>query len=374
VGPKAALLLGPPLISRLLVHTGRFSGLSAVYQELFDFGGSEIYVQPEPGLVGRSFREALLAYDDSAIIGILGAGERLMLPPKFDYVIQPGDQAIVIAEDDDTAVLNGRAGPLREDAIVKTATLPRRRAERTLILGTNERLGLVLRELGPYGALGSQTLVVGENAAIGEAVVAAARTQHPHLNVAFRAGDVSDRALLDSLNVLGYEYVLVLSETGARSHDVADARTMVTLLHLRDIMQRGGKKVPVTTEILDIANRELAAEAEADDFVVSNTLIALLVAQLAENVHLTRVFEELLTYGGHDIRIRRASSYVVPGVEVDLYQVVESAARRDEVVIGYRVGAQAKDPARAFGVRVNPRKREPITFTDADEVLVLTRV
>jgi ion channel POLLUX/CASTOR len=374
VGHEAALLLGPPLISRLLVHTGRFSGLSAVYQELFDFSGSEIYVQPEPRLVGRTFREALGAYDDSAIIGILTATDQLLLPPAFGYVLQPGDQVVIIAEDDDTAILNGRAGPLREDAIVTGATPVRRRAEKTLILGTNERLGLVLRELGPYGALGSQTLVVGENAAIGEAVATAARTHHPHLNVSFRSGDMSDRALLDSLNVLGYEYILVLSETGTRSHDVADARTMVTLLHLRDIMRRAGKTVPVTTEIRDIANRELAAVAEADDFIVSNSLIALLVAQLAENVHLTRVFEELMTYGGHDIRIRPAPSYVVAGVEVDMYHVVESAARRNEVVIGYRLAAHAKDPTRSFGVRVNPPKHERIAFTTRDEIVVLTQV
>jgi ion channel POLLUX/CASTOR len=373
-GEDAALLLGPPLISRLLVHTGRFSGLSAVYQELFDFGGSEIYIQPEPGLQGRSFREALTAYDDSSLIGVLGADGQLHLPPPFAYVLQSGDLVVVIAEDDDTAILNGRPGPLREEALVRAAPVPKKRAERTLILGTNERLQLVLRELAPYGSLGSQTLVVGENDEVGEAAAAAARTQFPHLNVAFRRGDISDRALLDSLGVLSYEHVLVLSETAGRSHDVADARTMVTLLHLRDLMRRGGKTVPVTTEILDIANRELAAVAEADDFIVSNTLTALLVAQVAENKHLARVFDELMTYGGHDIRIRPATHYVTPGIEVDLYHVVEAAARRNEVVIGYRLGAEAKDPARHFGVRVNPKKHERMVFMERDEVVVLTQV
>jgi hypothetical protein len=44
------------------------------------------------------------------------------------------------------------------------------------------------------------------------------------------------------------------------------------------------------------------------------------------------------------------------------------------VVIGYRLGAEARDPTRSFGVRVNPRKSERITFTEADDVLVLTQV
>lgn len=374
VGNGAALLLGPPLISKLLVHTGRFSGLSAVYQELFDFGGSEIYVQPEPGLAGKTFRDALIAYDDSAVMGIVSADGSLHLPPSFAYVMQPNDQVVVIAEDDDTAKLNGKRGAIREDAIVSQAPPAKKRAEKTLILGTNERLALVLRELAPYSALGSQTLVVGENAEIGQEVAAMARTKWPHLNVTFREGDMSERELLDSLDVLSYEYVLLLSETGTRSHDVADARTMVTLLHLRDIMRKGGKHIPVISEILDMANRELAAASEADDFIISNTLVALMVAQLAENVHLMRVFDELLTYGGHDIRLKPVTHYVNAGVEIDMYHVMESAARRNDVVIGYRLAEHAKDPTRGFGVRVNPAKHQKLTFTPKDEIVVLTRV
>ncbi|HKA91542.1 MAG TPA: hypothetical protein VKE22_27960 [Haliangiales bacterium] len=374
VGEEAALLLGPPLVSRLLVHTGRFSGLSAVFTELLDFGGSEIYIQPEPKLVGRTFREALALYDDSAPIGVLTAGNQLLLPPKFNYALAPGDQIIAISEDDDTVIVNGRPTPIREELLATEEPPPKKRAEKQLILGTNERLGLVLRELAPYAALGSQTLVVGENGTLGEAVAAATRTLFPHLNATFRRGDMSDRALLDALNVTSYEHILVLAESAGRSHDVADARTMVTLLHLRDIMRRAGKSVPVTTEILDVQNRELAAVAEADDFVVSNNLVALMVAQLSENEHLVRVFDELLTYGGHDLRIRPAATYVAPGSDVDMYQVVEAAARRNEVFIGYRLAVHAKDPTRQFGVVVNPTKHVRLTLDPADQIIVLTQV
>ncbi len=374
VGREAALLLGPPLVSRLLVHTGRFSGLSAVFTELLDFGGSEIYIQLEPKLVGRTFREALALYDDSAPIGVITAQNQLLLPPKFTYTIAPGDHIIAISEDDDTVIVNGRPTPIREEVLAKEEGPVRKRAEKQLILGTNERLGLVLRELAPYAALGSQTLVVGENGSLGEAVAAATRTLFPHLNANFRRGDMSDRSLLDSLNVTSYEHILVLAESTGRSHDVADARTMVTLLHLRDIMRRAKKSVPITTEILDVQNRELAAVAEADDFVVSNNLVALMVAQLSENEHLVRVFDELLTYGGHDLRIRPAATYVVPGSDVDMYQVVEAAARRNEVFIGYRLGVHAKDPTRKFGVVVNPKKHVRLTLDPSDQIIVLTQV
>jgi len=49
------------VISRLLVQTGRQSGLSAVYSELLDFEGVEIYMKDVSALVGKTFREAVFA-------------------------------------------------------------------------------------------------------------------------------------------------------------------------------------------------------------------------------------------------------------------------------------------------------------------------
>jgi voltage-gated potassium channel Kch len=375
VGERAALLLAPPLIGRLLVQTGRKAGLSAVFTELLDFGGSEIYIQPEPALAGKRFRDALAAYDDSALIGLLAADGRLLLPPAFDYALQAGDQVIAISEDDDTVVVNGRGRFAGDDALLVREVVPMtKRAERNLVLGTSERLSLVLRELAPYTSEGSVTLVVGEDDALGREAAEEATRDYAHLGVVFRHGDITDRAELDRLEVATFEHVLVLSETAGRHPDVADARTMVTLLHLRDIIRRSGKTVPVTSEILEIQNRELAAVAEADDFIVSNTLVALMVAQLAENRHLVRVFDELFTYGGHDIRIKPADQYVVPDAEVDFYAVLEAAARRDEIAIGYRMGARAHDASHNFGVVVNPRKSDRIRLGHADQVVVLTQV
>ena len=58
------------LISRIIAQTCRQSGLSVVYTELLDFGGDEIYFHSEPALVGKTFGEALLAFEDSAVMGL----------------------------------------------------------------------------------------------------------------------------------------------------------------------------------------------------------------------------------------------------------------------------------------------------------------
>lgn len=99
---------------------------------------------------------------------------------------------------------------------------------------------------------------------------------------------------------------------------------------MRDLARLHGKNVPITSEILSIENRDLASVAEADDFIVSNTLVSLMVSQVAENRHLVKVFNELFIAGGHELYLKPATAYVRPGVDVPYHTVVEcgAAARR----------------------------------------------
>jgi hypothetical protein len=371
VGDDAALILAPPLISRLLVQTGRQSGLSVIYTELLDFGGDEIYIQPEPRLVGSNFYGALFAFEDSALMGIIDAQGKLMLPPAMDYVIQQGDQIIAMSEDDDTLVPNGKGNAtVVQHAITQNAAPTMMGAERTLVLGTSERLGLVLRELGAYVAPGSDTVVVGENPEASQ-VLADLQRQNPRMRLAFREGDITDRGLLDQLDVSQFDHVMVLSEQGGRTQEFADARTLITLLHLRDIDQKSGRDVPVTTEMLDIQNRELAQVAEADDFIISNTLVSLLMAQVSENKHLIKVFDDLFSPEGYEIYLKPATDYVLPEQEVDFYTIIDSAARQRQVALGYRIGAQSKNPEAAYGVKTNPKKSDRVRLGADDKVIVL---
>lgn len=362
-GPSAALVVSPPLISRLLVQTGRQSGLSAVYTELLSFEGNEIYVMPAEGLAGKTFREALLAYDDSALIGLFDAKDEMMLPPPMDRPFAAGDRIVVISEDDNTIHRNGVPGPL-DPSIVVPARPRERLVERTLVLGASPRLSMVLKELDSYVASGSETLVIGES--FPEPLPALSQ-----MTAQAREGDVTDRRVLDSLSLGTFDHILVLSETIGRDQDLADARTTVTLLHLRDIARRTGVNVPITSEMLDLRNQELASVAEADDFIISNTLIALVLAQLSESPSLVRVFDELFSPRGYEIYLKPMSEYAKLGSEVDFYALVQIAAERNEIAIGYRKARLSRDSSARYGVRINPRKRDRILLEEGDKIVVL---
>ncbi len=140
--------------------------------------------------------------------------------------------------------------------------------------------------------------------------------------------------------------MIVLGGGDAAGQQEADARTLVTLLYLRTIAERTGAKVNIVSEMLDIRNRELARVTKVDDFIVSNNIISLMLAQVSENKHLNAVFSDLLDTQGQEIYLKPAADYVETGKPVNFYTITEAARRRGEVAIGYRLIArrQARAP------------------------------
>ena len=373
---EVQLVLTGELIARVTAQTCRQSGLSVAYTELLDFGGDEIYFKHEPALAGKSFGEALAAYDDSAVIGLRFADGRIALNPSMDTRLGPDDQVIAISADDDTIRLSPNGARWVDEAAIRTATPRPPVAERTLILGWNDRAGNVVAELDNYVGPGSTVQVVaGRPFIAGAGQEGEPGASFRNIRFYFRPGDTCDRAVLDALQPETYEHIIVLSDTRADGTapdpQEMDARTLITLLHLRDIAERVGRDLSIVSEMLDLRNRELAEAARADDFIVSDTLISLLLTQVAENRELAAVFRELFDPEGAEIYLKPAGDFVEPGRTVDFYTVLESARRQGEVAIGYRLSGQAFEHRRAYGVRLNPRKSERVTLAPEDRVIVL---
>ncbi len=353
-------VLANELISRITVQTCRQSGLSVVYAELLDYGGDEIYFAELPELAGRSYRDVQLAFVDSTVIGIATRDATLVNPPA-ETRYAAGDQLILIAEDDSTI---RSATPGSPDAsAIAPATKASVAPERTLVLGYNAGLAFMLHELDQYVAPGSSVHVVAD---VKEPVFPTL----DNLAVRFDRGDITSRRVLDALGVDLADHIIVLADTRLPAQR-ADAKTLIALLHLRDIAERADVDLNVVSEMLDDRNRELAEVTNADDFIVSDKLVALTLTQLSENKRLAEVFDVLFAAEGSEIYLRPASEYVTAGAEVDFYTVVEAAALRGETALGYRVGEQAHRGADAYGVVVNPRKDQRRRYAADDRIIVL---
>ncbi|MFD3327915.1 NAD-binding lipoprotein [Streptomyces sp. NPDC058701] len=406
-GPGGHVLCVDDIVARLLVQTARQPGLSLVYQELLDFEGDEFYTAAAEGLVGRTFGEVLLSFTTSSVVGLLRADGSVALNPAPDTELCVRDRVVVISRDDGTAVPEDAAGFVDADAIVTTrprTPLP----ERLLLLGWNRRAPLIVEQLDQYVSPGTTLDVValGGDSAVPGSGLAPARG---HLDVSFQRGDITDPGVLAKLDVPSYDNVIVIGEMGHASVPAPrpvpssaagtgtdagggpatgsgtaagpprpesetgaemDDRTLVTLLHLRAIGDAAHRELSITTEMSDDGNRLLAPAREGADFIVSGRMISLLMTQISESRYLADVFEELFAAEGNELYLKPASDYVRVDREVAFATVVESALRRRECAVGYRLRADTgADPA--HGVRLNPDKRERIRFTGADWVIVL---
>ncbi|MEW6206874.1 MAG: hypothetical protein AB1631_00800 [Acidobacteriota bacterium] len=327
-----------------------------------------MYFKHEPSLAGRTFGEALLSYEDSALMGLRFKDGSIRLNPPMDTLIESGDRVIAISQDDDTIHISGRTDyGIDESAIIETDE--RKIApERTIMLGWNGRALAILREIDNYVSPGSEALVVAQGE---EAQSMIAQQSFSNMKVSFRQGDTTDRRLLDNLAIETYEHIIVLSMGESLDPQQADARTLITLLHLRDIATRQGFPFSITSEMLDIRNRELAEVTRADDFIVSDKMLSLMLSQISENKELAAVFQDLFDPAGSEIYLKPATDYIRPGRAINFYTVVEAARRRGEVAIGFRLQAEAYDPAKSYGVKVNPAKSKMVTLAKEDRVIVL---
>jgi hypothetical protein len=167
---------------------------------------------------------------------------------------------------------------------------------------------------------------------------------------------------------------VVLSYSDSKPIQAADTHTLVTLLHLRHIAETDPKRGTIVSEMADIRNRQLAQVTRADDFVVSNRLVSLMLAQASESPFISEIFADLLNDDGSEIYMRPVEHLVAIDKPVDFYTIIEAARRRGETAFGYcRRREDVKDLRNLGGVVLNPRKAEKIEYRADDYIVVLAR-
>ncbi|WP_205471165.1 NAD-binding protein [Nocardioides sp. SYSU D00038] len=363
VGAERTVLLDiRETVAKLVVQTSRQSGAAAVYTDLFDYDGDEFYFMPDHGLAGSTYAEAQLAFESTSVVGVVRDG-RTRLNPPMDTVLEAEDTLVVVTDDDSS--LADQVRSLTEPALnlLGEADGSEEVATQALLIGWNERAEIVLRELDHYAAPGSTLTVLTTH---GDPVV----PDLPNLAVSVVHGPTTDRATLEAHLDADLDQIIVLCYSEHLGVQAADAKTLITLLHVRDLLKRLGSEIPVVSEMLDDRNRVLASVADVDDVVVSGEIVSLLVTQLSEDQRLEPVFAELLGNEGSEIYLRPAGWYVRPGDEVSWATVVAGATRRGETALGLKSASLATDGA-PFGVVVNPAKSSTYAISADDRVVVL---
>lgn len=366
-GDQAEVILAGDLIARMAAQTCLQSGLSIVYQELLDYDGDEIYFQHEPLLTGKTFSETLSLYEHSSVIGLKTRDNDILLNPSMSRTISPGDSIIAISEDDDTIVLSGKNNiEIQNESIFHTASEDNTPCK-IIMLGWNWRASIIVRELSNYLHPGSSLLLVADEALCHPEVPEDLK----NLSVRYEAGNTTDRNILESLSIQQFDHIILLSYSDDLDVQTADSSTLITLLHIRDIADKLGRHFSLVSEMRDVRNRNLAEITGADDYIVSDQLLSLLLTQISENKDISAIFKDLFDPEGSEIYLKPVERYITTAKPVNFYTVVKSATELNEVAIGYRINSQRSNPEYQYGIVVNPGKSDLIQFCSEDSIIVL---
>jgi ion channel POLLUX/CASTOR len=357
------------IISKIIAQTCRQSGLSQVYMELLVYEGDELYFQEQPELHGKTYKEMLFAYEDSSLFGIKTNSGKTFINPPMDTVFEQGGKVICISEDDDTVILNGKQFEI-DESVFSSDKYEKIIQEDTLILGWNKKGKNIIKELDAYIVPDSVITIVANIPNI-ENIIQQELPKLKRAKVAVIEKDTTQRNVLESIGVENKAHIIIISYSDNFSQEDADSLSLITLLHLRDIAEKREIKLSIVSEMLIDENRTLAEVTNADDFIVSDKVISLLLTQISEQKELSEVFGDIFQPEGSEIYIKPITDYVKPNTETDFYNVVEAAARKNETAIGYRIMEFEKDVSKSYGLIINPAKSNKLSFSSNDKLIVL---
>ncbi|CAH9058764.1 unnamed protein product [Cuscuta europaea] len=396
-GDLVETVVAHDVIGRLMIKCALQPGLAQIWEDILGFENAEFYIKRWPQLDGLCFRDALTSFSDAIPCGVKDAadGGKIIINPDDDYVLKEGDEILVIAEDDDTYT----PAPLEEvhRGIFPRMSDPPKFPERILFCGWRRDIDDMIMVLEALLAPGSELWMFNE-------VVEKDRerkltdgsldiSQLVNIKLIHREGNAVIRRHLESLPLETFDSILILADASLGDSIVhSDSRSLATLLLIRDIqskrlpyknskpvplrhaafcqslwireMQQASDKSIIISEILDSRTRNLVSVSRISDYVLSNELVSMALAMVAEDKQINRVLEELFAEEGNELCIKPAEFYLYDKEELCFIDIMVRGRQRHEIVIGYRLAATER-------AIINPANKSQCRKWSIDDVFVV---
>jgi Trk K+ transport system NAD-binding subunit len=358
------------IIARVTAQASRQPGLAAVILDLLDFGGDEIYFQNVPALAGKTYKDALVSFNDASVIGLAHADGTVALNPKGTTKLKADDKIIAVAEDDDKVVYTGPTDLVAKSKPVD-AKVPARKPEHMLVIGWSSMGRTILSELAPFMVKGSTVHIIAKKDFVKKSETENLNFGALKTTFAYTSGAIDDMTVAASAK--HYDQILVLGYRKGVTVADADALTMLSMLQLNQLFEQDGNGVEPTrlvAEIIDSSKAEIARVAAVDDLVVSDKLAALLMTQIAENESLAPVFADLFDADGASINLKPIEYFAKLGTSITYGELVAAAAAHGDSAIGIRIAANSTKDG-STGVELNPSKHATFKPAAGDGLVVI---
>ncbi|KAL8114754.1 putative ion channel SYM8 isoform X2 [Apium graveolens] len=383
--------------ARAIIVLASDENADQIWEDILGFENAEFYIKRWPKLDGLHFEEVLVSFPDAIPCGIKVAadGGKIILNPDDKYVLKEGDEVIVIAEDDDTYA----PGPIAEvqRGLFPKISDPPKYPEKILFCGWRRDIDDMIMVLEALLAPGSELWMFNEvlekerEKKLIDGGLDVGRLEN--IKLIHREGNAVIKRHLENLPLETFDSILILADESVEDSIVhSDSRSLATLLLIRDIqskrlpykdrksmplrhsgfshsswireMQQASDKSIIISEILDSRTRNLVSVTRISDYVLSNELVSMALAMVAEDKQINRVLEELFAEEGSEMCIKPSEFYLYDQEELCFYDIMIRGRQRDEIVIGYRL-------ATAERAVINPVHKSETRKWSIDDVFVV---
>ena len=344
------------IVARLIAHCSTQPGLSVVFTDVFNYEGCEFYEEKVPGTLGKTFGEIVQIANGGSVVGISN-NKGIQLNPDPGMRLKAEDKLVYFGEEKGVVTLEENYDYERP----VTRILPDPVGVRNLVvIGYNETLGTILRELPERRY---DVTVITDRVEDARKAAEGIRDRG-EIHVTVEDTDLSDILTLEGI-VSPMNYVVLLSNRRL-DDDAADTEIMLLLFKLHDIRERLQLEFTVTAEMKREKNRGLIFLKDPTDFIIASNISSMMLAQIAGNYRLRRLFAELLSNKGSEIYLRPADALGCDGETLTIREIRHRAIEYNYLVIGY----QKRDKRGRRDLHMNPDPGQTVTL-QAEDLLVV---
>lgn len=362
------------IMGKLLVQTSLTSGLEMVYNEMLSFDGCEVYFY-EAEWNGVSFAELPFHFKDGIPLGVYNEDDGVVLRPGDNYNLQDKDQIIILAEDDSTIHFETAAFTSANEIELSGEKLEQKQ-KKVLILGWHSVAEIFVRESADYLSEGTQfDILFNEPNELLTSKINELKSLYTDFEINLKNSDPLKFEALKEVDPFSYDNVIILSqEIDEQRPDKIDSDTLIILLWLRKVKESvDNPHTKIITQVLNSENQEIITQTDVDDFIISNKLITMILAQLSEEPLIKLLYDDLFSEDGSEIYVKPANLYFKSFPQkVSFADLIGIAGKREEVCLGIRKGDLRKDADSNFGVKLNLPKTDLVEIHENDYLVVLS--
>ena len=354
---KDIMLSTDSLLAKIISVSNYETGLSNVLITLFGFDNSELYLKKVDKYVGLKYGKIMYKMYGGVPVGIYRNGKYIIVPNE-NILIEKDDELLYYTEALDSKVflenVNDEYNMIKDNVIEE---LKEENQDNILVFGYNNKFGTIFNSFSSRVKKVTIANVTNEDVEKIKAIISLRKDINVNIIFENICRETLPR-ILESIN-----HVIILSNN-TLNEEQSDIENMILYLKLIKLREKIGAKWTIITELNYNNNRELIANENSDDFIVSSNIVSIMLAQMVVDYRLRPIFSELLSSEGLNICIEDAFKYTLNEEKISDFRV--KLLRKRIVLLGYILDNDGKKE-----YIYNPNRNMVVSFKKSDKLILI---